>query len=434
MSRVAVIVPVLGRPSHIRPLLEAFARTTPSATLTFVASPGDEDEQAAIKACGARMVVCDGGFAAKCNAAIPQTTEEFVLVIGDDVEPLDGWYEAALKHITDTIQVIGIPDGIERPSRPEHACHFLMTRAASELPTFDGGPGPFHAGYVAWYPDDEYMASSQWRGNYTFADVSATIRHLHPMVGLSQDDATYAKGRASQHADGRIFQQRMSQLHRLPAPAPHLDVTIGIATFGGQEWIDLAHTRAIPSAAAQGARVIYRHEATLQDARNAVLADCETEFLINLDADDELAPGYTQAMAKGTADLRAPRVRCIRDGHVDAGSPFMPRIGNREHRRGSHQCTGACLPLGNWLVCGTCARTELLRAVGGWWAEELYEDWSLWLRCWKHGCTVEPIMRAIYVQHLSFTSRNHTGAAYERREEVHDEIIRSIYGEEVPVP
>lgn len=177
-----------------------------------------------------------------------------------------------------------------------------------------------------------------------------------------------------------------------------MDVTVVVATYGDPSWEQLAQ-RAIMSAEPM-CPVVHVHAATLHDARNAGLAQVQTEWVCHLDADDELEPGYFERMAAGSADLRAPAVRYVRqDGR--SRRPYVPRVAG--HR---HECSGACLPDGNWLVVGTIARTDLLREVGGWRDFDWSEDWDLWLRCHLAGATVEAIPDAVYRAHVRADSRN----------------------------
>lgn len=175
-------------------------------------------------------------------------------------------------------------------------------------------------------------------------------------------------------------------------------VTVCVATFGDRTWARLADERAVPSATGQ-APVIQVHGDTLHGARNEALRQVETDHVVFLDADDELEPGYVDALAAGGADLRVPSVRYIRGSR--AYPPRMPRVAG--HR---HACTTDCLPEGNWLVVGTLAPTELLLALGGWEPWPVYEDWALWLRCWGAGATVEAIPSAVYRAHVRQDSRN----------------------------
>jgi glycosyltransferase involved in cell wall biosynthesis len=202
------------------------------------------------------------------------------------------------------------------------------------------------------------------------------------------------------------------------------EITVVVATFDGWHWVDLANDRAIPSAKSQGVVTIHAHDGTLQQARNAALAQVSTEWVVFLDADDELEAGYFDAMAAGTADVRAPSVRYVRP-NGSAEWPYVPRVPGHDH-----DCGGECLPYGNWLVVGSMVRTDLVRSVGGWEDWPLYEDWDLWLRCFQAGATIEAIPRAVYRAHVRRTSRNRAPSPQERLE-AHRAIARA---RGVPIP
>lgn len=175
-----------------------------------------------------------------------------------------------------------------------------------------------------------------------------------------------------------------------------MDVTVVVATYGDQSWADLAQRRAIPSAQA---KVIHEHGANLHDARNAGLWMVDTEWVCFLDADDELEPGYFDAMASGTADVRAPAVRYVRRNRP--ARPSVPRVAGHQHH-----CEADCLRDGNWLVVGSLVRAEQARWVGGFRDFEWSEDWDLWVRLWQAGATFEAIPAAIYRAHVRPDSRN----------------------------
>lgn len=198
-----------------------------------------------------------------------------------------------------------------------------------------------------------------------------------------------------------------------------MDVTVAVGTFGSQTWAELARKRAIPSAAGQ-APIVHQHGSNLAAARNACLAEIETEWVVHLDADDELEPGYIEALAGGKTDLRAPAVRYVRQGLVE--KPAIPRVAGHEH-----ECTGECLSAGNWLVIGTALRAELLRSVGGWKDWPVYEDWDVFLRCYLAGATVAAVPQAIYRAHARARSRNRA-PAMEVKNRVHREIAAANFG------
>lgn len=178
-----------------------------------------------------------------------------------------------------------------------------------------------------------------------------------------------------------------------------MDVTVVVATYGEKQWSRLAWQRAMPSALAQ-APAIHAHADTLAVARNRGLRSVESEWVVHLDADDELEPGYIDALGEGTADLRAPAVRYV--SATSWSQAVMPRVVGHKHV----DCQGACLVDGNWLVIGTAVRTAMARKVGGWREWPLYEDWDLFLRCYLAGATAEAIPQAVYRAHTRAGSRN----------------------------
>lgn len=174
-----------------------------------------------------------------------------------------------------------------------------------------------------------------------------------------------------------------------------MDVSIVVSTFGEEKWKAQALDRALPSARAFGVPIYYNHRDTLHEARNAGLYEVKTEFVCHLDADDELAPGFFEHMAKVDGDLRPPSVN-----HVYERMTFMPNVVGH-----NHVCVAECLEFGNWLVVGTVARTELLKEVGGWKDWATFEDFDLWQRAWIAGATITPVPEAIYMAYSTARGR-----------------------------
>lgn len=209
-----------------------------------------------------------------------------------------------------------------------------------------------------------------------------------------------------------------------------MDVSVVVATHGDGAWENLARWRAVPSAVAQGVPVHQVHLpcGTLAEARNEALPHIETEWVCFLDADDELEPGYFDAMGQAAADLRAPAVRYLggrsrpdtirhdRARRRPLPTAALPRVAGHDH-----DCTGECLAHGNWLVIGTLAPTALVRAVGGFREYLWSEDWDLWVRCWQAGASVEAVPAAVYRAHVRADSRNRL-ARPETRVEQHNAI------------
>ncbi len=205
---LAILVPVLARPQNVAPLLEAIRASTPGPyRVLFVRDPDDTAEHDAIAREGGQAIAPGGTYAAKINVGVRATTESLLLLAADDVRPRAGWLASARAAMTGDVQVVGLNDLIPRRRRPEHATHFLLTRAAAQLPCLDGSPGPLCEEYGHWRTDDELIATATTRGMYAYAP-DAVVEHLHPMTGAAPDDDTYRRGRATARQDAELFHRR----------------------------------------------------------------------------------------------------------------------------------------------------------------------------------------------------------------------------------
>lgn len=171
-----------------------------------------------------------------------------------------------------------------------------------------------------------------------------------------------------------------------------IDVTIIVGTFGDPSWAARGHDTAMAAAQAAPTAVIAVHGDTLAQARNAGASTADTEWLCFLDAGDELAPGYLPAMGRATADLRAPELRLIHpDGRVEV--PYL---------------IGRNILTINPCPIGTLIRRDLFWAVGGFWEERAWEDWSLFRRCALLGATIGHVLDAVYLAPVDPSGRNST--------------------------
>lgn len=178
-----------------------------------------------------------------------------------------------------------------------------------------------------------------------------------------------------------------------------MNVSIIIATYGDRWWEELALERAFPSAHDQGAHeIIVGHDdrLTIGPVRNVLAQKATGDWLCFLDADDELAPGYLDAMAAvgGENVLLTPSVSKVRKNHRSTPD-FYPEV-----------------PLwqANWLVVGTLLRRDLFERVGGFNDEPHgFEDWTLWAKCWKAGARPVRVPQAVYLQHINPRSKHRLG-------------------------
>lgn len=182
-------------------------------------------------------------------------------------------------------------------------------------------------------------------------------------------------------------------------------ISVCIATYGEEEWRDLARDRAFPSAQAEYPHeVIVKHHkrGTIASVRNACARKATGEWLVFLDADDELAPGYLDAMVfaaekhrrQGEPILLTPIVQRILRGR-SAPPSFYPEVP---------------LLTANWLVIGTMLRRDLFLKAGGFGEyPHGFEDWALWAKCAKLGARVVKVHQAVYRQHINPRSKHRLG-------------------------
>lgn len=187
-----------------------------------------------------------------------------------------------------------------------------------------------------------------------------------------------------------------------------MDIAIVVATFGADVWAEEAHRIAVPSAMAAGPdELVVIHGEALHQARNDGAAQTSAEWLLFLDADDELEPGYLDAMRASSGDLRAPHVRYV---HPSRPVPAPLDLSGRD--------------MANLNPCaiGTLVRREMFYDAGQFWRERAWEDWSLFRRCWLLGATIEHVPGAVYRVNENPDGRNST---IDRPHALHRDIIRS---------
>ena len=194
-----------------------------------------------------------------------------------------------------------------------------------------------------------------------------------------------------------------------------MTLAVIVATHGDETWAELARERAVPSAADQRADeliVVHDQAGGLARVRNRGARRARSTHLVFLDADDELAPGYLEAMRRAQVvltsppmegdvgprwrprpSLLVPRVQRI----AEDGSESTPEFPNRQ----------APMDELNHCVIGTAVPRLLFFAAGGFRADlPIYEDWALFLACERAGGRLVDVRGAIYRAHERPGSRN----------------------------
>lgn len=210
---LAVLIPVLGRPHHIPPLLASLDATVPGARVLFLVTPGD----GAVPACEAsgREVVPVrwqpvGDWARKANVGYRYTVEPLLFVGATDLQFEAGWFEAAIAELaTPGIGLVGTNDMCNpRVMAGDHATHFLITRAyADQYGTIDQPGALLHEGYVHEMVDDEAVGTAKHRRAWAFAET-AVVKHLHPLCEAGETDEIYAGQQARMRQSWSHYQQR----------------------------------------------------------------------------------------------------------------------------------------------------------------------------------------------------------------------------------
>lgn len=220
---IDILVPVLGRPQNVEPLLETIAITETAHRVFFICSPGDEEQINACRASKAITFVVDwepdsADFARKINWAFSRTTAPWVFQAADDLRFHDRWDVFALRMAEQRrVGVIGTNDlGNPLVRRGGHSTHTLISRSYIEKygGTYDDTGLVFCELYDHQYVDNEFVQTAIRRGQWAFAKRSI-VEHLHPHWRKAQFDPTYEKATRATSADARLYVQRMKSGDRL---------------------------------------------------------------------------------------------------------------------------------------------------------------------------------------------------------------------------
>jgi glycosyltransferase involved in cell wall biosynthesis len=222
VSEIAILVPVLGRPQRVEPLLDSIDRaTTIPHRVVFIASDDDVHEIDALYKTGRGdilMLLLDGpepgDYARKINTGYRETSEPWLFQASDDLLFHPGWDTAALAVAKRTDKgVIGTNDlGNPLTMRGRHATHSLIARwYADEHGTIDRKGEILHEGYHHCWVDNELVQTAWHRHQFAFARDSH-VEHLHPIWHKGEDDDTYRRGQEHYRDDQLYFNRNRRPL------------------------------------------------------------------------------------------------------------------------------------------------------------------------------------------------------------------------------
>ena len=220
---VVLLIPVLGRPQAVAPLLESLNVSThiPHRVL-FLCSSDDSKEIAAVRKAGCDYLTFEGPpahgqYAKKINLGYRETREEWLVLAADDITFEPGWLEAALHAAGERFDVVSFDDCANYFVRQGLlATHSLMRRSyIDERGGSLDGPGIiYHEGYSHNFVDAEMSVLARQRGVFVYAK-GAVVPHHHPAFG-APTDATYTYGSGNFHPDRTLFCERMAAYVRDP--------------------------------------------------------------------------------------------------------------------------------------------------------------------------------------------------------------------------
>jgi hypothetical protein len=188
-AECVIIIPMLGRPHLVAPLVANIAAATPEDhRILFVASPRDRVVQDAVRETDADLLVMgrsptEGDYARKINLGYAKSKEPFMFLGAIDLNFHPGWLTAARGCITEAncVHVVGTQDlGNPRVIKGQHATHSLVSREyVDSCGTIDDNWKVLHEEYPHEFVDDEFVATAKRRGVWKFCRESV-VEHMHP--------------------------------------------------------------------------------------------------------------------------------------------------------------------------------------------------------------------------------------------------------------
>lgn len=218
---IDVLVPVLGRPQNVAPLVESFLATAPEDQLHFICTPGDNAQIEACLHSGMHVLVTSwpaakGDYGRKMNYGFQETERDFCLLAADDVTFMPGWRDAAMECAQD-FGVVGTNDKASaHVMSGRSSTHPLVRRSYIEVygGSYDGPGTLIHEGYDHNFSERELIHIAQKRGEWVFCP-GAVIRHRHPLWKTTEWDDTYRKAMRNFQKDHRLFRQRSRRYSRV---------------------------------------------------------------------------------------------------------------------------------------------------------------------------------------------------------------------------
>ena len=200
MKEIAIVIPTMGRPRLLFPLVWNIAKTTPSGIfqIYFVVNADDTlTQHTVIGFAGPIQMVLTAkkGYPAAVNAGVRASEEPLIAIINDDVRFHNGWWDGLRQALTPDVSVIASND-LSPHTMQGDACTQPIVRRSyiEEQGGAWGEPGvALHEGYLHNFSETELFDVALQRCVAVFAP-DCVIEHIHPDWGKAEIDDTYLAG------------------------------------------------------------------------------------------------------------------------------------------------------------------------------------------------------------------------------------------------
>jgi hypothetical protein len=208
---IGIVVPVMARPQNAAPFIRSLVAAGPTPAVYPVCDPDDHPTRDAWRAAGTEPLVSGRGhtFANKAQHAYLNTSEPWIMLVGDDVRFHSGWLEAATLAASPEVCLISTNDlGNPYVAAGTSAIHPIIRRTwVDDSGASWDGPGHItHEGY-RHICDMEWSAKAINEGVFVYCP-DAVVEHVHPVWSRAEWDRTYQTGMAANRADLALFAER----------------------------------------------------------------------------------------------------------------------------------------------------------------------------------------------------------------------------------
>jgi len=216
VTDLAIIVPVIRRPAAAPRFMASLAASSVEVPVYAITDQADSSTRRAWLHAGATVMTSTRGhtFPQKAQFAYEHTTEPWLLLIGDDVDFKEGWFDHAAVWMHNRRVCLIATNDMHNPFvlGGTHATHPIIRRSwINDAGASWDGPGfVAHLGYTHACVDSEWSARAWEDDVFQFVE-GCKIEHLHPTWGTGRRDPVYELGMKHYHQDHELFRTRQEK-------------------------------------------------------------------------------------------------------------------------------------------------------------------------------------------------------------------------------